>query len=253
MVGFLPELSVAVVLGLPLGALANHAVDRLPERRALGSFRRTCPACGHELGVPETVSVVGLLFRRRRCRNCGTAFPIHYYLVEIMTVLGLAGVFWSAGLNIRGIFYVPFVWTLVAAGFIDYRHRIIPKRLLGAGLLAGLVLGIPASLQLLPALYGAVAGFGLLWLLSNLWPGGLGGGDVKLGGFLGFYLGWPGIMAGLALGFVLGALVACALLALRRVKLRDTMAYGPFLAAGAYVAFLGWQHILKWVWPVLGR
>ena len=253
MAAFLPELSLAVIAGLPLGALANHAVDRLPGRQGWGPLRRTCPACGRVLGVAETVSLLGLLLGQRRCRNCGAAFPFHYYLVELLTILGLAGVFWSMGLNARAVFYVPFVLTLVAAGVIDYRHRIIPKRLMGVGLLAGLVLGIPAGLEVLPAIYGAGAGFGILWLLSTLWPGGLGGGDVKLGGFLGFYLGWPEIAVGLALGFVLGAVAACALLALRKVRLRDTIAYGPFLAVGAYVTLLGWQHIIKWIWPLIDR
>jgi leader peptidase (prepilin peptidase)/N-methyltransferase len=76
-------------------------------------------------------------------------------------------------------------------------------------------------------------------LLALIRPGQLGGGDVKLAGLAGLamgWLGWPTLIAGTALSFVLCALAALALLATRRATLHSTICFGPFLLGGALLA-----------------
>jgi leader peptidase (prepilin peptidase)/N-methyltransferase len=68
---------------------------------------------------------------------------------------------------------------------------------------------------------------------------GLGLGDVKLLGLLALHLGWLGwgqVVVGIVLGFGLGALAAIALLALRRAGMKDSIAFGQWLIAGAVLA-----------------
>ncbi len=78
-------------------------------------------------------------------------------------------------------------------------------------------------------------------LLAALRPGQLGLGDVKLAGLAGLalgWLGWPALVLGGALGFVLCAVVSLALLATRRIGLRSAICFGPFLLGGAMLAML---------------
>ena len=81
-----------------------------------------------------------------------------------------------------------------------------------------------------------------LFLLQVLiYPAGLGGGDVKLSGLLGLYLGWLGpgpLAAGLFLGYALAAAAGLALIAAKRATRRSHLAFGPFLLAGALAAVL---------------
>ena len=82
-----------------------------------------------------------------------------------------------------------------------------------------------------------LGGLGLLWLVSAGRAMGLG--DVKLAPSLGATLGWIDAgtaVAGLVLAFVIGALVAVALLATRRIGRRDAIPFGPFLLLGAALA-----------------
>jgi prepilin signal peptidase PulO-like enzyme (type II secretory pathway) len=105
----------------------------------------------------------------------------------------------------------------------------------------------PAVLELVTAavlalLCGRFAGqpsvlaFGLL--LALLRPGQLGGGDIKLAGLIGLGLGWPTVIAGAVLAFVLTAVVSLALLAARRIGLHDAICFGPFMLGGALLAIL---------------
>lgn len=84
---------------------------------------------------------------------------------------------------------------------------------------------------------------GIAFLLALLVGGGsaLGLGDVKLLGLLALHLGWLGwghVVLGVALGFGIGAAAAVALLALRRAGLKDSIAFGQWLIAGAVVAIV---------------
>lgn len=82
---------------------------------------------------------------------------------------------------------------------------------------------------------GLVAFLGVL-ALALILRGGLGMGDVKLAGMLGFLLGEK-VLPALFIGTVAGGIAAAVLLS-RATGRRATMAYGPYLALGGSVAIL---------------
>jgi leader peptidase (prepilin peptidase) / N-methyltransferase len=82
-----------------------------------------------------------------------------------------------------------------------------------------------------------VVSFVVFFVLAVALRGALGMGDVKLVGMLGFLLGWS-VLPALVVGIFLGGLWAIALILARRVTIRSTIAYGPFLAAGGMLAIL---------------
>jgi leader peptidase (prepilin peptidase) / N-methyltransferase len=81
--------------------------------------------------------------------------------------------------------------------------------------------------------------------------GGMGEGDVRLAPLLGAYLGWlnPGIVPiGLFYGFLLGAVVGVALMAIGSAGRRTAVPFGPFLAAGTVLAVLTGQEVVDLLW-----
>ena len=85
----------------------------------------------------------------------------------------------------------------------------------------------------------AVAGFCLALLLAV--PAGIGPGDVKfalpLGAMLGWY-GWPVLFTGTLCTFLVAGVYALVLLICHRASRKDSFAFGPSMAAGAFVAIL---------------
>jgi leader peptidase (prepilin peptidase)/N-methyltransferase len=71
--------------------------------------------------------------------------------------------------------------------------------------------------------------------------GGLGFGDVKLAGVLGLLLGWlgwaPAIVSVFA-AFVIGGVIALILLLTRRTSRSSSIAFGPSMILGAWVALM---------------
>ncbi len=89
--------------------------------------------------------------------------------------------------------------------------------------------------HLFGALFGIIL-FGGLFLLSR--GRGMGMGDVKLAGALGFFIGWPDAALALISSFIIGALFSIVLIVLKRKTMKDFIPFGPFMALGVVLIFL---------------
>lgn len=75
---------------------------------------------------------------------------------------------------------------------------------------------------------------------------GMGGGDIKLGAFLGLGLGFPLAVLATILAFFTGALAALILMATGKKHFGQTLAFGPFLVFGSLVALFWGNLIMGW-------
>ena len=86
--------------------------------------------------------------------------------------------------------------------------------------------------------------YGLYWLTRKQ---GMGLGDVYLAPVLGLVLGWPRVVIGLMLAFVLGAGVGVGLMLLGKKKLKSSLPFAPFMVGGSFLALV-WGY--QW-WQLL--
>ncbi len=84
-------------------------------------------------------------------------------------------------------------------------------------------------------LLGAFLGFGLLYVAALIVPGSLGGGDVKMAGVTGFYLGIYHVLAALEVAFVLACAYSIPSILLGRIKHTDSIPLGLFLSMGTVI------------------
>ena len=168
--------------------------------------------------------------------------------VAAWSVGGLAG--WAALPA-----YLLFAWLTVALVWIDLDVHRLPVGLVvpsGAGTLVLLTVASLADggMRWLSALVGALV-MGVTYLLLAALPGGgVGGGDVRLAPLIGALLGWLGaaqLVLGMAAGFLVGGVAAAALLVLGRAGLKTSIAYGPAMCLGAWLAIAGTSRILTWL------
>lgn len=143
--------------------------------------------------------------------------------------------------------YLFFAGLLAAVTVVDLRRQIIPDRYL----LFGLAIGLPLMLWARPlpigkAALGLVVSFGVMLVIALLSRGGMGGGDVKLAGVIGFFLGPAAGLLALMLAALAGAAVGVLLLIFRLKGRKDFIPYGPFLALGAMVSLLWGREIIAW-------
>lgn len=131
--------------------------------------------------------------------------------------------------------------VLVILAVIDAMTQRLPDTIvlpmypaLGLGLGAAAALGEISWGQLLTGAVCMAGAYALLWLVCFL-TGGMGWGDVKLGGLLGLTLGvagpWDAVYGALLLPMLLGGLAAVPLLFKGGGKME--IPFGPFMVAGA--------------------
>jgi leader peptidase (prepilin peptidase)/N-methyltransferase len=150
---------------------------------------------------------------------------------------------WRLGWTLDLIAYSFLAATGVVLAIIDTLEHRLPSTLvlpsfavLAALFVASAIINAGgADLLRAAAASGAVTGFYVVLALAS--GGGLGAGDVKLGGLLGLALGWMGwqvVLAGVFLGWCFGGVTW---LILRATGVRPRLLpAGPFLLLGAFVA-----------------
>jgi leader peptidase (prepilin peptidase)/N-methyltransferase len=159
--------------------------------------------------------------------------------VQVLTALIFGALAAHYGAGSRLLLADLYSALLITIAYVDLDHRLVLNRLSYPGIVLALVgAAFWPGLSPLNALAGALAGFGFFLALQLLARGAMGMGDVKLAILVGAMCGFPAVLNALLLGTVLGGIAAAFALFVLRTGRKATIAYGPYLAAGAILAFL---------------
>lgn len=145
----------------------------------------------------------------------------------------------SRGVGGQGVVLGAAAAVLVVLAAIDIDRRLIPNRIVlpaAALVLAGQLIFEPGHwIEWVVAALGAGAGFGIA---HAVYQAGIGMGDVKLALLLGAALGWD-VLNGLLIASLLAAAFGLYLILKHGAAARkQTIPFGPFLAAGALAILL---------------
>jgi len=232
------------VLGAIIGSFLAALVIRWPEGRSVLAGRSACDACGRALGPVELVPLASALWLRGRCRTCRAPIDPRHWQIELAAAL--IGVI--AGLAIPGPAAVAgalFGWLLLALAALDIAAFWLPDALTVTLALAGIfvaLLGVAPSLA--DRAIGGAGGFAALWLIAAGYRAirrreGMGGGDPKLFGAIGLWVGWRMLPIVLLLASLAGlAFVLARILTGKGVRGDDRLPFGALLAIAAYPTWL---------------
>ena len=163
----------------------------------------------------------------------------------------------SAAIAAQLLNQFEFSWELFAYGLmcamcieqslIDITaHRLTRSVTMRAAFIGGPLLSIAAIANNQPGKIGVMAlSFTATLLtfmtLSLASKRGIGAGDVRLAAVLAMFLGYLGtqfVFQGLALGFIIGGVVALLLLITRKATRNTRIAFGPYICIGAMAVVL---------------
>jgi prepilin signal peptidase PulO-like enzyme (type II secretory pathway) len=137
-----------------------------------------------------------------------------------------------------------FILVLVQVIFFDFEHRLILDRIMFPSIVLALILSLFAN----PWWAGIATGVGagLVFLLLAIAGAAifkaeaLGFGDVKLALFMGLLLGPLPTATAMFYGVFLAGVAAIGVIIVRR-SMKGSIAYGPYLAAGALIVLFQLQ------------
>jgi leader peptidase (prepilin peptidase)/N-methyltransferase len=256
---------IAAVFGLLVGSFLNVVVHRFPkmlERQWAAECadfagqpvkeeetfnlvvpRSRCPHCGHGIRWYENIPVASWLVLRGRCSQCRKAIGLRYPLVELVTGAFFFLCGWRFGLGLQAAAWAAFASLLICLFLIDMDTQILPDdlnyTLLWLGLLAA---ALGWTVPLASAVWGAALGYGVFWLIFQIFKlatgkEGMGYGDFKLLAALGAWLGAKYLLAIILMSSIVGAVIGIVLLFVGKLANKDIpMPFGPYLAGAGLLA-----------------
>ena len=241
---------VTVFLGAAMGSFLHCAAWRISRGESFVKGRSRCPACGHELSLPDLIPLLSWLFLRGKCRRCGAKIPVRYFLAELFFAAITVACLCCFGLTWLCLRNWGFLCCLFLLSLVDAEIKEIPDGCLIAAVLIW-VLTLPflwSGLRDLLLHVGAGIAYGAGVLLLSLAMDrllkkeSLGGGDVKLLAVIGLYLGFVQTLFCLLLSCVIG--LAQALL--REKGKEKQFPFGPALSAAAALMLFFGQRFAVW-------
>ena len=216
----------------------------------LSSPASTCPNCGHKIRWFENIPLLSWIFLRGACSDCYNPISFRYPFVELTTAILSTLAVLILGANLQGLFALPFIWILIALFGIDFDTKLLPDRLVFPLGMMGLILnGVGIFTSPVSALWGAVFGFLILWIITALYAllfkkQAMGTGDFKLLAALGAWLGVGMLPLIVILSSLIGSIIGIGLFIIHRKSM--PFAFGPYLALAGIVALFFGQDIMGW-------
>jgi leader peptidase (prepilin peptidase)/N-methyltransferase len=235
----------ALIFGLLIGSFLNVVILRLPLKKTIVFDRSSCPKCSNQLSWYHNIPLLSFIFLRGKCAFCSTRISWRYPLIELLT--GLIS-FWlfPSSLNFYSfghyLLHFSIACIFICHFFIDLDHQLLLDKLN----IYLLLLIFPFSLMTFHWYFwlsGGLLGFCLPLLVTWLFykirgQVGMGGGDIKLFGIIGLYLGPTGVFFTIFLSCLVGAVIGLFLIAVEKLTKDRPMAFGPaILIVAAFQIF----------------
>ena len=250
------------ILGLFVGSFLNVVIYRLHRAESFVKGFSKCLFCGHRLYPRDLIPLLSLLYLRGKCRYCRHKVSWQYFWVELATALSFVVIFWYIfAVTDPNIFLLQLNWllglqligwwvfasVLVVIFVYDLRYYLILDKVslpaVFFALIVNILLGQSWISLILAMIIGGGFFFGQFVLSKGKW---IGGGDIRLGLLMGAILGWPGVLLGLFLAYILGGIFAAGLLLFRKKHWGDKLPFGTFLALATFIILLYGDILFNW-------
>ncbi|WP_330985787.1 MULTISPECIES: A24 family peptidase [Enterobacterales] len=250
------------ILGLLMGSFLNVVVYRLPlmiqndDTQSAHNFNLSvpashCPSCKHSLKYWQNIPLLSWLLLHGKCHYCSVTIPKRYTLTEVGCATMFLGLSFLFTTPLSLVSALLLFWFLLALSLIDLATYLLPDSLTLPLLWTGLLMhSISSEVTLQDAVYGAVAGYLMLWILYwgvKLISGkeGMGYGDFKLLAALGAWMGWQMLPYLCILAAMAG--IVFALVRVGRYKMLVQIPFGPCLSLAGALVYISQQSRIIWL------
>ena len=274
---FLASPAAVVLAGLwgaIWGSFFNVCIARVPRGLSVVRPGSHCMACGKPVRAVDNIPILSYFLLRGRCRSCGARFSIRYALVEVLTALLAAAIFWKfvaadpgAAVAVRLArfsLYFAFAGVLIVLAFIDLDTKLLPDVITLPAIPIFFLSAFGAhDVPWLERAIGVAAGYLFVRIIADFYyyvlkREGMGLGDGKLLAVVGAVLGWKALPIVIFSGSFLGALISIPIVVAARRRApadaaedaepslaRVQVPFGPFLAMGALIDLFAGPAILR--------
>lgn len=243
---------IAILFGAILGSFLNVLIVRIHDATSLWG-RSRCVHCERTIRPRHLVPIFSWIWLQGKCADCHKSIHFQYPFVEIFAaalsfIAFIRHDFFFLSQLPLFLFELFFCLNLLFLAVFDWRWKLLPVEWMTGSIvifgLASYTLGFHSFPSLILSALIAFVFLGAQVLLSKgKW---LGSGDPILGALVGIVLGWSQMIIAFYFTYLIGAVLAIVLLALKKVSSKTRVAFGPLLATGALLALWFGSTIEAW-------
>lgn len=245
-----------VLASLAIGSFLNVVIHRLPRGESLAFPGSRCASCGRAIRFYDNVPLFSYAVLGGKCRFCKEKISARYPLVEGLTAFIALALFTVYGPTVAFAAYATLAFFLIPISFIDWDTGFIPDKLVIPASIAGIIFlaafhFVKWQVTWKSGLFGMIAGGGLLLFLMTVGKflmkkDAMGMGDVKMLAMTGIYVGFPAVWIALFFGGVAACVYIMIALIRKRLQLKNTIPFGPFIAIGTLTYLLAGDFLIQW-------
>ncbi len=241
---------LSIILGGIWGSFANVCIHRLPKEQSVVKGRSYCPSCKKEIKWFDNIPIISFIFLRGKCKNCKEKIKPTYFIVEILSIFNFFVIYYFFGLTITTLLLMILSIFFIIIFFIDLKHYIIPNVLTFPLMFIGFIKSFDPNLDqtifpnYINSLIGGIFGYSIIWLIVFVYKKvrkkeGMGLGDAKLLGAIGFWFGWISIPFTIFLSSFAALVIVIPSILNKSRNMTSQIPFGPYIIIGCiiYVVF----------------
>ena len=248
------DLIFVIVLGALWGSFANVCIYRLPLDKGVVTGRSFCFKCKKKILWYDNIPILSYFLLGGKCRKCKKPISSQYLFVEILSAVSFGIVYFNFGISITTLLLIILNLSFIIIFFIGLKHYIIPNVITFPLMALGFLKSFDPHLNpifpnYINSLIGGVFGYGIIWSIIFFYKQvrkkeGMGLGDAKLFGVIGFWFGWLAIPFVIFLSSVIALISVVPALMKNSKKLSSQIPFGPYIIIGTIV-YLFFENNLR--------
>ena len=243
-----------IILGGLWGSFANVCIYRLPLDKGVVSGRSYCPKCKKQITWKDNIPIISYFLLNGKCRKCKKPISSQYALVEFLSILFFTIIYFLYGITLTTVLLMVLSLSFIIIFFIDLKHFIIPNEITFSMMALGFIKSFDPNLNsLFPnyinSLIGGLLGYGIIWSIIYFYKQvrkkeGMGLGDAKLFGVIGFWFGWLAIPFIIFLSSIIALLSVVPSLLKNSRTMSSQIPFGPYIIIGTLI-YLFFENSFK--------
>ena len=239
------------VLGSIWGSFSNVCIYRIPNNKSVIINRSYCPKCKNKISWFDNIPFLSFVLLKGKCRNCNKAIGLQYFIVELLSAVSFVIIYHFYGISVTSLLLLILSIYFIIIFFIDLKHLIIPNSLTFSLMFLGFIKSFDPNLDktifpnYINSLIGGIFGYSIIWLIVFVYKKirkkeGMGLGDAKLLGAIGFWFGWASIPFTIFLSSVAALIFVIPSIINKSRNMASQIPFGPYIIIGCiiYLIFL---------------
>ena len=196
----------------------------------------------------DNIPIISYIILDGKCRKCKKPISFQYFVVELLSIISFILIYSLYGISLTALLLFILSLSFIIIFFIDLKHFIIPNLITFPMMVLGFIKSFDPNLNsifpnYINSLIGGLFGYAIIWSIIFFYKQvkkkeGMGLGDAKLLGVIGFWFGLKAVPFVIFLSSTIAIINVIPDLINKSKKISSQIPFGPYIVLGTLIYFI---------------